>query len=158
MALRRPRGWAHTSAGATTTCEMAGLRRTVLLVDDNDIVRELTKAMLERHGFAVLDASTPRTALALASSLGSPIDLLVTDVYMPGMNGLELADRIIDLHPRVSVLYTSGHTDERILAPGTVPAGAAFLPKPFSMAELVRTTEDVFAATELLLAPSPAAA
>ncbi len=134
---------------------MTALRR-VLLVDDNDIVRELTRAMLERHGFAVVDAATPRQALTIAVSGAGEIDLLVTDVYMPGMNGLELADRILELHPRISVLYTSGHTDERILAPGTVPSGAAFLPKPFSMAELMRTTEDVFAATELLAAPSAA--
>jgi CheY-like chemotaxis protein len=127
-------------------------------VDDNDIVRELMKAMLECHGFAVLDASTPTTALALASSCARTIDLLVTDVYMPRMNGLELADRILELQPRVSVLYTSGHTDDRILAPGTVPAGAAFLPKPFSTAELMRTIEDVFAAMKLLKAPSPASA
>jgi two-component system cell cycle sensor histidine kinase/response regulator CckA len=128
--------------------EMAGLRR-VILVDDNDIVRDLMRAMLERDGFEVADAASPLEALRLAGA-GGRVDLLVTDVVMPGMNGLELADRILELHPEASVLFTSGHADERILAPGTVPYGAAFLAKPFTMADLVDTAEEVFATADVL--------
>ena len=123
--------------------------RRVILVDDNDIVRDLMRAMLAREGFMVEAAATPYDALLMAER-DEPVDLLVTDVYMPGMDGLELADRLLELHPETSVLYTSGHADERILAPGTVPAGASFLPKPFTMAELVRAARDVFAATAVL--------
>lgn len=127
-------------------------QRHVILVDDNDIVRDLMRAMLERDGFHVDAAPTGDDALLLAER-SERVDMLVTDVYMPGMNGLELADRLLDIHPEASVLYTSGHTDERILAPGAVPYGAAFLPKPFTMAELLATAHDVFAASALL-APS----
>ena len=128
--------------------EMAG-RRRVILVDDNDIVRDLTKAMLERDGFDVADAASPYEALDLAGG-GERVDLLVSDVVMPGMNGLELADRLLELHPEANVLFTSGHTDKRILAPGTTPAGAAFLQKPFTMDDLVRAAQDVFAAADVL--------
>ena len=127
---------------------MEKLRR-VILVDDNDIVRELMGAMLRRDGFSVEAAASGYDALLIAER-DERVDLLVTDVYMPGMDGLELADRLLELHPEASVLYTSGHADERILAPGTVPAGAAFLPKPFTMADLVRAANDVFAATAVL--------
>jgi CheY-like chemotaxis protein len=126
---------------------MDDLRR-VILVDDNDIVRELMRAMLERDGFTVDSAASPYDALLMAER-GEAVDLLVTDVYMPGMDGLELADRLLELHPDASIIYTSGHADERILAPGTVPAGAAFLPKPFTMADLVRAARDVFVATAM---------
>jgi two-component system, cell cycle sensor histidine kinase and response regulator CckA len=129
---------------------MAG-RRRVLLVDDNDIVRDLMRAMLEREGFQVLDACNGARALELVAG-GDRIDLLVTDVFMPGIDGLELADRVLDFHPEAAVVFTSGHVDERILAPGTVPAGAAFLAKPFSMADLARTARDVFAAADGLCA------
>lgn len=131
--------------------------RHVILVDDNDIVRELMRAMLERDGFSVDSAASAYDALLIAER-DDVVDLLVTDVYMPGMDGLELADRLLELHPEASVLYTSGHADDRILAPGTVPAGAAFLPKPFTMAELLRAAKDVFAATAVLRAGAEAIA
>jgi two-component system cell cycle sensor histidine kinase/response regulator CckA len=131
--------------------------RRVILVDDNDIVRDLMRAMLRREGFCVEAAASAYDALLIAER-GDPVDLLVTDVYMPGMDGLELADRLLELHPDASVLYTSGHADERILAPGTVPSGAAFLPKPFTMTELVRAANDVFAATAVLRGPDAAVA
>ena len=134
-----------------------GELRHVILVDDNDIVRELMRAMLSREGFAVEAAASGFDALLIAERDGV-VDLLVTDVYMPGMDGLELADRLVELHPEASVLYTSGHADERILAPGTVPAGAAFLPKPFTMAELLRAARDVFAAAAVLRSGDPVAA
>ncbi len=131
-------------------------KQRVILVDDNDIVRDLTKAMLEREGFDVEAAATPFDALLMAER-DERIDLLLTDVYMPGMNGLELADRLLELHPEASVLYTSGYADERIIAPGAVPSGTAFLPKPFTMAELVATTQDVFAATAMFAQPAAVA-
>lgn len=125
------------------------LRRSVLLVDDNDMVRELTGAMLERAGYDVRAAAGPVEALDLADS-SRRVDLLVTDVVMPGMNGIELADRLVERHPEAKVLFTSGHADDRILTPGGVPDGAAFLGKPFTMAELIETTQDVFAAADAI--------
>jgi two-component system, cell cycle sensor histidine kinase and response regulator CckA len=135
---------------------MVGLRR-VLLVDDNDIVRDLTRAMLEREGYEVLDAPDAARALDLVAD-PARVDLLVTDVLMPGIDGIELADQVLDLHPEAGVLFTSGHVDDRILAPGTVPAGAAFLPKPFTMAELAGTARDLVTAARGRSAPGAAAA
>lgn len=125
------------------------LRRTVLVVDDNEIVRDLTGAMLERAGFDVRTATNSTEALDLAATL-EQIDLLVTDVIMPGMSGIALADLMVERHPEINVLFTSGQVDDRILAPGAAPHGAAFLPKPFTMAELVSTAQDVFEAGEAI--------
>jgi two-component system, cell cycle sensor histidine kinase and response regulator CckA len=125
------------------------LRRNVLIVDDNEMVRELTEAMLDRAGFEVQAAATPAEALELAAGTGR-VDLLVTDVVMPEMNGVELADRLVDLHPETRVVFTSGYADDTIVAPGTAPDGSVFLAKPYTMAELLETAADVFAAAEAI--------
>jgi two-component system cell cycle sensor histidine kinase/response regulator CckA len=128
---------------------MPSLRLRALVVDDNDIVRSVTVAMLERQGFDVIDADGPWEALELARGLDEPVDLLLTDVVMPQMNGLELADVLAERWPGLSVIYTSGHADVSIIGPGAGLAGAVFVPKPFSLEDLARATRDAAAGTKL---------
>jgi two-component system cell cycle sensor histidine kinase/response regulator CckA len=113
------------------------MRQTVLVVDDQDVVRDVVRLALERAGYDVLEASSPNAAIDLVRGDGA-IDLLVTDIVMPEMDAFELADRIACEVPGVRVLYTSGYTD----------AGAEghFIQKPFTPAQLVEKVGVVLAA------------
>jgi two-component system cell cycle sensor histidine kinase/response regulator CckA len=106
----------------------------VLVVDDQDVVRDVIRLTLEGAGYTVLAAATPLEAIALVRSEG-PIDLLVTDVVMPQMDAFELADRIACEVPGVKVLYTSGYTDAGAEGP--------FIQKPFTPAQLVAMVSSV---------------
>ncbi|MBD3173579.1 MAG: PAS domain S-box protein [Armatimonadia bacterium] len=110
----------------------------VLLVEDEPALLRLTKAMLEQQGYAVRIADSPSGALAQASVHGHRLDVLITDVIMPGMNGNELARELTASHPEIAVLYISGYPFETITQRGTLPDGAAFLRKPFAAADLGR--------------------
>jgi two-component system cell cycle sensor histidine kinase/response regulator CckA len=103
---------------------------TVLVVEDEDGVRELVRQILEERGYAVLTARHGRDALQLAERYERPIHLLVTDVVMPEMGGRELAERLSSERPELKVLYISGYTNDEILRRG-VPPGARYLQKPF---------------------------
>jgi two-component system, cell cycle sensor histidine kinase and response regulator CckA len=100
----------------------------VLVVDDQDLVRDVIRLTLESAGYRVLDAASPSAALALVAENHS-IDLVVTDVVMPEMDAFELAERIADELPGVRVLYTSGYTDAAAEGP--------FIQKPFTPAQLL---------------------
>ena len=116
--------------------------RSVLLVEDEDCVRKFTRFALEAGGYQVTEAADGETALAVAS--GAPrIDLLVTDLTMPGMDGCELAARLLVTRPRIGVVVTSGYLPDTSVIDG-VP-GAIFLPKPFTPADLLRTVGDAVA-------------
>ncbi len=110
-------------------------RKTVLVVDDNDMVRTLTRAMLESAGYTVLDAGGVTEALASAREHGG-IDVLVTDLVMPDGDGFEIATHLSNLYPSLRVLYTSGYADMHWTG--------SFLPKPYSDSELL----DALAALE----------
>jgi CheY-like chemotaxis protein len=117
---------------------MSGTGRTVLVVDDQDLVRDVIRLTLERAGYTVLAAASPNAAIDLARGGGSgSIDLLVTDVVMPEMDAFELADRIACEVPGVRILYTSGYTDAAAEGP--------FIQKPFTPAQLVEKVSDVLA-------------
>jgi CheY-like chemotaxis protein len=102
---------------------------TVLVVDDQDFVRDVVKLALEAAGFRVLETSSPKEAVALAREWRDDIEVLVTDVVMPEMDAFELAEQVRHEIPKVRVLYTSGYADAR--------AEGAFLAKPFTPSELV---------------------
>jgi PAS domain S-box-containing protein len=102
---------------------------TVLLVEDEAIVRALVAEMLERRGYTVVQAPGPHEAMAMFDD--SPCDLLVTDVVMPHMNGRELARRLREQKPELKVVYTSGYTADRVLEGGGLEDGEHFLQKPF---------------------------
>jgi two-component system, cell cycle sensor histidine kinase and response regulator CckA len=116
---------------------------TILLVEDADALRKLAKSFLTDHGFNVITASSGEEALRVAEFHGRPIDLLVTDVVMPGMNGRALADRLLARQPKLKVLYISGYTDSFIAGHGVLEEGTFLLHKPFTEEVLIRKVRDV---------------
>lgn len=111
---------------------------TVLLVDDNDIVRNVITQMLELKGFNVMTASSGRQALEMASQNHGTIDVLITDVIMPSMSGPELAAQIRSDRPALKILFISGYAEKEIFQTEKMPAGAAFLTKPAAMDAILR--------------------
>jgi PAS domain S-box-containing protein len=116
---------------------------TVLLVEDDDSVRDLTREILHGHGYQVFVAPHPGEALLFCERFDAPIPLLVTDIVMPQMSGRQLADRLRRLHPEMRVLYMSGYTDDAILHHGVRDAGMALIQKPFTPEALARRVRQV---------------
>jgi two-component system, cell cycle sensor histidine kinase and response regulator CckA len=116
---------------------------TVLVVEDEDGVRELVRQILVEHGHAVLTARHGRDALQLADRYERPIDLLVTDVVMPEMGGGELVERLTNRRPDLKVLYISGYTNDEVLRRGVHGAETHFLHKPFTSEVLMRRVRNV---------------
>ena len=110
---------------------------TILLVEDEPSLRALGHAILQEAGYAVLEASNGKEALRLADSLGGPPDLLLTDVVMPEMGGLELAEHLQGKWPGLSVVYTSGYTDHALLERNALRKNSPFLQKPYMPTSLL---------------------
>jgi CheY-like chemotaxis protein len=119
---------------------------TVLLVEDEKGVRELAREYLEMIGYTVIDAESGHTALELASMHAGPIDLLMTDVVMPGISGRELADRVVQVRPGIKVLFMSGYTDQAVVHHGILEDDAVLLQKPFTLATLASKLREILAA------------
>ncbi len=115
-----------------------GAGETILIVEDEKAIRDLTGKVLENHGYNVLTAETPTKALQLAKKHSGVIHLLVTDVVMPEMNGRELAKKIENFYPDIKVLFMSGYTSNVIVHRGVLDDGVNFLPKPFSHKDLTQ--------------------
>jgi DNA-binding response OmpR family regulator len=109
---------------------------TVLLVEDEDAVRESEREYLEQHGYTVLAASNGPVALELAASCGREIQLLVTDVVMPQMSGSELGEQLVAQRPGLKVLYVSGYAESTVMQHGLSELGSRFLHKPFTLKAL----------------------
>lgn len=118
-------------------------RETILVVEDDEAVRELAREILEERGYTVLTAGHPRDALQISERRTAPIPLLVTDLVMPEMNGWELADRLTAAQPEMRVLYMSGYTVDGLAAHGALRPGTAWLPKPFTPDDLARKVREV---------------
>ncbi len=116
---------------------------TVLIVEDEPAVRALLRGILERHGYRVLEAGHGEAAIALADRHEGPIDLLVTDVIMPGMNGRALAEVLTRSRPGLPVLFISGYTDDVIGPHGILDPGITLLEKPFTAEALTRRVREV---------------
>jgi len=116
---------------------------TVLLAEDEDGVRELVRSGLSRLGYKVIDAPDGATALARAAAHAGRIDLLITDVVMPGMSARELTEKLLTLHPKAKVIYMSGYSDAAIEGQGAPGRGAVFLQKPFTPEALARGVREV---------------
>jgi CheY-like chemotaxis protein len=99
----------------------------------------MTATMLGRHGYTVLTAGTPNEALRLARDHPGQLDLLITDVIMPEMNGRELAQRMTNLHPRLQCVYMSGYTADTIGRHGVLDEGVRYVQKPFTSSALLTT-------------------
>ncbi|OLC71983.1 MAG: hypothetical protein AUH78_17050 [Gemmatimonadetes bacterium 13_1_40CM_4_69_8] len=116
---------------------------TVFVVEDDEMVRALIRRMLETRGYTVLLAPHGDEALQLLERHPGRVDLLMTDVVMPGMSGRDLADRVAERRPGIKVLYLSGYTDDAIVRHGVLEPGIAFLQKPFSADALARKVREV---------------
>jgi two-component system, cell cycle sensor histidine kinase and response regulator CckA len=129
---------------------------TVLLVEDAAPLRKLTNMLLKQHGYRVLTAANGIAALELVQEKPEKINLLLTDVIMPGMNGRALAERLAPLQPGLRVLYMSGYTDDAIVNHGVLSSGTYLLHKPFSEESLIRKVREVLDA-ELTAPPASGA-
>jgi DNA-binding NtrC family response regulator len=116
---------------------------TVLLVEDDDVVRELSHRVLEMNGYRVIEASRASEALELLTAHRGDIHLLVTDVVMPFMSGGALAERAVALRPTMRVLFISGYTDDTIVHHGVLDRRHGFLQKPFTPNALARKVREV---------------
>jgi signal transduction histidine kinase/ligand-binding sensor domain-containing protein/CheY-like chemotaxis protein len=116
---------------------------TVLLVEDEDAVRRLGSRVLARAGYTVLTAASADAAIEVAERFEGTIDLLLTDVVMPGRSGRELAEQLMPLHPGMRLLYASGYTEDAIIRHGVSSQETAFLEKPFAPNALLRKVRQV---------------
>jgi two-component system cell cycle sensor histidine kinase/response regulator CckA len=158
--------WVHTEPGQGTTFKIylplahgavaekplpphvlappaGGLGETILLVEDDPQVRAVVGKMLESLEYRVLPAGGGEDALALAEAFDGPIDLLVSDLVMPGLGGRQVAERLRQSNPDTAVLYMSGYSDEAVVRRGVVDPNASFLQKPFATADLARRVREI---------------
>jgi PAS domain S-box-containing protein len=124
----------------------AGGCETVLLVEDEESVRELVRLTLTARGYKVLEAENGEAGLQTAEDFKDHIDILITDVVMPGIGGRELAKKMLSTRPGISVLYLSGYTEDAVVTEGTAGPAIAFLQKPFTLQNLARKVREVLRA------------
>jgi two-component system, cell cycle sensor histidine kinase and response regulator CckA len=120
------------------TAPVAAVTETLLVVEDEDDVRRMARRMLESSGYTVLTARSAAEALLLLERHDQKVQLMLTDVVMPGMSGPDLVARLAEIQPGIRVLYTSGHTDNVALRSAVMDGGLEFIAKPYSRAELLR--------------------
>ena len=117
-------------------------RETILLAEDEDAVRDIAREFLQLSGYTVLEASDGASALALAERHDGPIQLLVTDMIMPGMTGRELAQRLVEKRPELKIVFMSGYTEYTTTRQGSILENEILLTKPFTRIMLTRTVRD----------------
>jgi two-component system cell cycle sensor histidine kinase/response regulator CckA len=134
---------ATQTTATTPLAETISGSEMILLVEDSEPLRKLTKSFLESHGFRVLVAQNGEEAIQLETSHSAKVDLLLTDVVMPGMNGRILAEKLLPRQPGMRVLYISGYTDSFIGRHGVLEQGMVLLHKPFTEEVLIRKVREV---------------
>ena len=117
-------------------------RETILLTEDDDTVRTLTRSVLETYGYHVLEAADAKAAFSVCESLSDRVDLLITDIVMPGRSGLELAHELERSQPELRILYMSGYTDSPSLQEEIFEHGT-FLQKPFEPVRLAEKVREI---------------
>lgn len=130
------------SANASSRDLPQGLEM-ILLAEDEDQVRRMTRGMLEMNGYRVLDATNGQEALSIFEQYTGQIDLVLTDAVMPKMSGRELVETLKGLNPKIKVLFMSGYTNDAIVRHGLLDQSIAFLEKPFTPDSLMRKLRDV---------------
>jgi nitrogen-specific signal transduction histidine kinase len=123
--------------------EAVGGTETILLVEDEESVRHLVRDTLSAKGYQVVEAENGETGMAAAARHQGNIDLVITDVVMPGMGGREMVKQLIETRPETKVLYLSGYTEDAIVSDGSIEKGTAFLQKPFTLQSLSRKVREV---------------
>jgi two-component system cell cycle sensor histidine kinase/response regulator CckA len=130
--------------GATPIAHAAaGGSETILLVEDEDSVRQLVRETLESRGYRLLEAANGKDALTLAAAHTDPIHLVITDVVMPGLSGHELAQQLLAARPTLKVLYLSGYAQDAFSATAATEAQKTFLQKPFTLQSLTRKVREI---------------
>ncbi|MBI3636976.1 MAG: response regulator [Candidatus Rokubacteria bacterium] len=153
MLLRRIAGVARPPGAAEASAPVVGLTaplrgdETILLVENETPVRALMRDILRMQGYTVLDARSGEEALDMAARSRNTIDLILTDIVMPGIAGRALVERIETGRPGVKSLYVSGHGEDAMREQGLAPAAANFLAKPFSVDALARKVREVLDAS-----------
>jgi CheY-like chemotaxis protein len=125
--------------------KVAGGTETILIAEDEPDLRELARIFLEGYGYKVLEAASAEQAIEMADICTGPIDLLLTDVIMPGMSGSQLAENILSKRPQTKIVYMTGYTDDMVVQHKVLKPGVKLLQKPFARADLalkVRSTLD----------------
>jgi PAS domain S-box-containing protein len=145
FAIYLPRFEQQVIAPAKSSPEPLDVRgsETILLVEDAEPLRKLAELFLKENGYRVVVAADGAEAQDMAAQISGPIDLLLTDVVMPGINGRVLAERLAPMHPSMKVLYMSGYTDSFIAGHGVLEPGTHLLRKPFTEKVLVRKVRDL---------------
>jgi CheY-like chemotaxis protein len=116
---------------------------TILLVEDAEALRELTRSLLAENGYTVLEAGDAENAIEIARKYNGPIHLLLTDMVMPGMNGRMLADKLASIRPEMRVVFMSGYTG--FTHSGLIDSDLILLPKPFTKYILLRKLHEILA-------------
>ena len=138
-----PRAPVEEVSGTPEETSITSGSGTVLLVEDSEPVRKLIAAILETIGYRVHSMESALKALSFVSQSGLPIDLLITDVVMPGMNGPELKEKIELIRPGIKVLFMSGYAADTIAHKGMLKEGLHFIQKPFTMRDLARKIREI---------------
>jgi len=118
-------------------------RETILLVEDEPMILEMTMEILKSLGYSILPAATPGEAICLAREHAGSIHLLMTDVVMPEMNGRDLAKKLLSLYPNLKRLFMSGYTADVIAHHGVLDEGVHFIQKPFTVKDLAAKIREV---------------
>lgn len=124
-----------------------GRRRTILLVEDEEKVRKLTVTMLERHGYRVLEARGGSEAILICRAENGAIDLVLTDMVMPHMNGDRLAEELRRFYPGLTFLFMSGYSEHVVVSQALLAPDVAFVSKPFTAAALLGKVNQILKGT-----------
>jgi two-component system, cell cycle sensor histidine kinase and response regulator CckA len=137
------KGLAESLESSFLSAGIPGGSESILLVEDDTLVRRVAVEVLTRAGYQVVEASNGREALQIFGEQEGRLHLMVTDVVMPGMSGRDLADKLADLNANIKVLFMSGYTENAVVHHGILEPGLAFIQKPFTPLDLARKVREV---------------